>query len=311
MLELLYELMALLMLWLCLSAWQRDRAAPGRRLFMALCMGVSLWSAAHVATGRVALPPRLTDALLYLGVLSVAPLWLALALRVRGAPVAVGARAPFSIALLLAPGAICYGLLLSGDGAGWFLAREADGNTTLGPLWWAHAGYAWAIAIAGSVRFVRGALQMAETEARLRRLGTGLMSFTPILGSLAYVASGLRGEDPTPLFLGATLVALRSELYAGDLLQSIPISHHDLVSHIPTPLILTDLEDRVTEINPAAQLRLGITRSEALGRRLGAVRMDAVEAADLERWALVAAGREAGHILLVQPRRKLTPEVSA
>jgi PAS domain-containing protein len=308
MLALLYELMTLLMLWLCLSTSQRDRSAPGRHLFMALCLGVSLWSAAHLATDRMALPPWVADRLLYLGVLSVAPLWFALVLRVRGRP--VGERSAGPIALLLAPGAACYALVLTGDPEGWFLG-QADGGVTFGPLWWAHSGYAWAIATTASVRFVRGALQMPETEARIRRLGTGLMSFTPILGSLAYVAAGLRGDDPTPLFLGATLVALRSELYAGDLLQAIPVSHHDLVGHIPTPLILTDLDDRVTEINPAAQVRLGITRSDALGRRLGAIRREALESAELERWALVAAGREAGHILLIRPRKKHGAEVPA
>jgi hypothetical protein len=145
---LLFELMTLLTVWLCLSAWQRDRNAPGRSLFMALSLGVALWSAANLATLHGALPPRVVDRILYLGVLTVPVLWLALALRVRGAPVAERAAGP--IALLLSPGAACYVILLAGDPDGWFLRRDGDGAAQLGTLWWLHAGYAWAIATAGS-----------------------------------------------------------------------------------------------------------------------------------------------------------------
>lgn len=307
MVELLFELMTLLTVWLCLSAWQRDRNAPGRRLFMGLCLGVAVWSAANLATVRGALPPAVVDRILYLGVLTVPVLWFALALKVRAAPIVERAIGPAS--LLMAPGAACYALLLAGDPEGWFLRRGAIGTAELGPLWWAHAGYGWVIATAGSVQFIRGALQTGERDARIRRLGAGITSLTPILGSLVFASWGNSNVDPTPLFLGATLVTLRSALYSGDLLQALPISHHDLVSHIPTPLVLTDLDDRVIEINPAAQLRLGIARVDALDRSLDAILKDAPDPPDFERWPLVAAGREAGRIHLIVPRKR-TPEAT-
>jgi PAS domain-containing protein len=302
MVALLFELMALLTVWLCLSAWQRDRNAPGRRLFMALCLGVALWSAANLATLHAALPPRVVDAILYLGLLSVPVLWLALALRIRGGPVAE--RSAGALALLLAPGAACYVILLTGDPDGWFLRRDAGGAVAPGPLWWIHAGYSWVIATAGSVEFVRGALQTGDRQARVRRLGTGLVSLTPILASVLYVGWGRTPVDPTPLFLGATLVMLRSELYAGDLFQALPISHHDLISHIPTPLVLTDLDGRVLEINPAAQLRLAVARIDALDRSLDALLDEAPDPPRFERWPLVAGGREAGGIHLIVPRKR-------
>jgi PAS domain-containing protein len=299
MVALLFELLTI---WLCLSAWQRDRNAPGRRIFMALCLGVALWSAANLANLHGALPPRVVDRILYLGVLTVPVLWLALALKVRGAPVAERPAGP--IALLLAPGAACYVILLTGDPPGWFLRRADDGSMLLGSLWWLHAGYSWAIATAGSIEFVRGALQTGNRDARVRRLGAGLTSLTPILASLVFAGWGHATVDPTPLFLGATLVMLRSELYAGDLFEALPITHHDLISHIPTPLVLTDLEDRVLEINPAAQLRLAVARGDALDRSLDALLEEAPDPPEFERWPLVAAGREAGRIHLIVPRKR-------
>jgi PAS domain-containing protein len=308
MVEPLFELMTLLTVWLCLSAWQRDRNASGRRLFMGLCLAATVWSAAALATIRGALPPGAIDRILYLGILTVPVLWFALALRARGAPIAERAIGP--LALLMAPGAACYAILLAGDPGGWFLRRGGDGAIQLGPLWWAYAGYGWAIATAGSVQFIRRALQTGERDARIRRLGAAITSLTPILASLVYAGWGHSNVDPTPLFLGATLVTLRSDLYAGDLLQALPISQHDLVSHIPTPLILTDLDGHVIEINPAAQLRLGFARSDSLGRGLDAILEDAPDPPDFERWPLVAAGREAGCIHLIVPKKRAS-EASA
>lgn len=308
MVSLLFELMTLLTVWLCLSVWQRDRNAPGRRIFMGLCLGVACWSAANLLTLHSALSPQRVDRLLYLGVLTVPVLWLVLALRVRGAPVAE--RPPGLVALLLAPGTACYVILLAGDPDGWFLHRDAEGLARLGTLWWLHAGYSWAIATAGSVEFVRGALQTGNREARIRRLGAGLTSLTPIAASLVFAGWGHARVDPTPLFLGATLVMLRSELYAGDLFQALPITHHDLISHIPTPLVLTDLDHRVLEINPAAQLRLAVARVDALDRSLDALLEAAPDPPPFERWPLVAAGREAGCIHLIVPRKR-SPESPA
>ena len=70
------------------------------------------WSAAGLSRLHGVLDPVTLDRLSFLGVLPVPALWLALALVVRGSPLAT--RAPWGLCLLLLPGAICYGLLLQG-----------------------------------------------------------------------------------------------------------------------------------------------------------------------------------------------------
>lgn len=293
----LLELTALLACWLCLSAWQRDRTIRGRRLFIAMCLAVFAWSAGALTETLEAVTPADVDRLAYLGILVVPPLWLALALVLRDA--AIAERAPWALALLLAPGCGLYVLLYQDPAiSAWFTSVHADGTETFGPLWWLNAGYAWTLTILGTLHFGWSARSLRERRDRIRRITVASLTAVPLVANVAYVAAGLPGLDPTPILLGAWLVLLRSELFSGDLLQALPIAQHDLLSQLPTPLILTDLAGRVTEINPAAQACLGVAKADALERNIEALLEDAAFAPEFDRWALVAQGREAGQILL-------------
>lgn len=304
MTELLLELIALLTFWLCLAAWQRDRTTRGRKLFMGLCGAAVLWNAGNLVQALGAMPDRETQRLSYLGMLTLPALWLALALVVRGARVAE--RAPWALALVLAPGLACYALLFqSGLPADWLTANLPIGGVYIGPPSWLITGCCWILAGLGSFHFWRSARSLRGRGNKLRRISVAFASLVPLAANVSYATTGLPGFDATPILLGAWLVVLRSELFSGDLLQALPVTQHDLLSQLPTPLILTDLTGRVTEINPAAQNCLCIAKADALDRNIEAL----LEAADLapqfDRFALVAAGKEAGSILLpATPKRR-------
>ncbi|MGH0030162.1 MAG: histidine kinase N-terminal 7TM domain-containing protein [Myxococcota bacterium] len=298
--SLLIELTALLSCWLCIAAWQRDRTARGRRLFIAISAACCIWSAASLGQLHGALAPQDVDRMAFLAILPLPSLWLALALVVRGSPIV--ARAPWALGLLLAPGAFCFTLLFQdAETAAWFAANDPAGEWQAGPLFWANAGYAWAQALIASSLFVASARTLRTRRERFRRIAVGLLSLSPMLGNAFYVLSGLPGLDPTPVLLGASLVVLRSELFSGDLLQALPVSQQDLVNQLPRPLILTDHSGRVTEINPAAEACLAVAKADALERHVDGLLEEAAFAPEFERWSLVADGREAGFILL--PKR--------
>lgn len=303
MTDVLLELTTLLTLWLCLAAWQRDRTARGRRLFMAMCGGVLAWSAGNLVGSVGDLPEIEALRLSYLGILVLPPLWLALALVLRGARIAE--KAPWGLALLLAPGCALYVLLFQEfELASLFIASDANGALQFGPLWWLHAVYAWALTAIGSIHVGLSARRLRSRRGQLHRMLLAVCSVVPLVANAVFVLTGVPGFDPTPMLLGAGLVALRSELFSGDLLQALPVSQHDLVSQLPTPLILTDLGGRVTEINPAAQNCLGIAKADALDRNIEALLESAAFAPEFDRWPLVASGREAGAILLrARPKR--------
>ena len=300
--SLVTELSVLLSFWLCLSAWQRDRTARGRRLFIAMSGLVCVWGAAGLGQVHGALPPGGADRLAFLAILPLPALWLGLALVVRGSPLVD--RAPWALGLLLVPGAVCYGLLLQGPQlAHWFLLSGPYGVSRPGPLFWLNAGYGWALASLGSLHFLLSARSLRSRRERAKRCLVGALSIAPVVGNVVYVSWGLPGIDPTPILLAATLVALRSDLFSGDLLQALPVSQHDLVSRLPKPLILTDLHGRVTEINPAAEACLAVAKADALDRHIEGLFEQASFAPEFERWSLVAHGREAGFILLPQRAR--------
>ncbi len=202
MTELLLELTALLTFWLCLAAWQRDRTARGRRLFIALSACVFAWTTASLADAHDALLPGDVRRLTYLGVLALPALWLALSLVVRGS--ALAERAPWALAATLAPGACCYVLLFQApDLAAWFIGQAPGGEPVYGPLWWANTGYSWVLAGLGSLHFFLSAGRLRARRDRIRRVCVAVGSTLPMLANAAYILSGMPGLDPTPILLGA------------------------------------------------------------------------------------------------------------
>ncbi len=304
MTELLLELTALLTFWLCLAAWQRDRTARRRRLFMGLCGAAVLWNAGNLVQALGAMPDREAQRLSYLGMLTLPALWLALALVVRGARSAE--RAPWALALILAPGLVCYALLFHESGLpGGSVTPTVAGGIDFGAPSWLIAGYSWVLAGLGSFHFGMSARSLHGRGDQLRRVAVAVGSVVPLAANAVYATTGVPGLDATPILLGAWLVVLRSELFSGDLFQALPVSQHDLLSQLPTPLILTDLTGRVTEINSAAQNCLCIAKADALDRNIEALLEGADLAPEFDRFPLVAAGREAGGILLpATPKRR-------
>ena len=297
MTELLLELIALLTFWLCLAAWQRDRTARGRKLFMGLCGAAVLWNAGNLVQALGTMPDREAQRLSYLGMLTLPALWLALALVVRGARVAE--RGPWALALVLAPGLAGYALLFHSElPHDWLTTNMPIGSIYIGPPSWLITGCCWILAGLGSFHFGRSARSLRGRGDKLRRLSVAFASLVPLAANALYATTGLPGFDATPILLGAWLVVLRSELFSGNLLQALPVTQHDLLSQLPTPLILTDLTGRVTEINPAAQNCLCIAKADALDRNIEALLEAADLAPEFDRFPLVAAGKEAGTILL-------------
>jgi hypothetical protein len=296
MIQVLLELTALLALWLCLTTWQRDRTAPGRRLFIALCAAVFLWCAGGLASEAGGLDPQAATRLSLLGMLAVPCLWLGLALVVRGSPAA--RRTSWTLAAILAPAGAAYALHLLGPEQTARVLPIAAADWLVPELGWLYAGYAWCLGAVGAIQFGASARSLRKRSDRVRRVALAAGCAAGVAVNAAHVGAGLPGPDVTPVLLGALLVALRSDLFSGDLLQSLPLSQLDVLSQIPTPLILTDPADRVTAINPAALACLAIARADALDRNVLLLLEEASFAPPFERFSLVARGREVGGILV-------------
>jgi PAS domain-containing protein len=206
--------------------------------------------------------------------------------------------------MLLAPMVLPFGLMFSSRWSALFVQSIPGEIDVYGPLWWATLVYGYALVGAGSVMLLYSAFRMQSQRASRLRVGVALAALVPLAGNAWHVARGMEGIDPTPVLFGVALLALRPALFGGGLLDALPISHHQLLEQLPLGVILTDRRGVVVDLNPAAELRLGIPEAKAIGRMLEAVLSDAREAVQAEVTPIRSGDSEAGQLVLLDPPTK-------
>jgi PAS domain-containing protein len=305
------ELTMLLTFWLALGAWQRAgswqrfRSLPGRESLGALCVSAMLWCAGELAVQRDLLPEIWADRLRYLGILSIAPLWMGFAAHASGLDLA--RRMPWLPMLLLIPNLCLYALLYWERWSGLFLVTVPGEIDRYGPMWWVAAVYSYFLIVSGSSVLVVSALRSGTPQSWARRAVVGLAALVPLAGNAVYVWGGMQGYDATPLLFGVALFALAHAQLGDGLFQLPPITQHDLIEQLPIGVILADRHGTVVDLNPAAEQRLGISEARALGRALDAVLAAAADDLRAEVSPILSGGREAGQLVLIDPPEKTQP----
>jgi PAS domain-containing protein len=301
--EIALELNIALALWLCLGVSQADRSTPGRATFAALCVSAMVWCIGELVGQRALADEWLGDRIKYLGVLTLPPLWAGFA--AHAARLEVARRAPWFPLVLLLPQLCLFALLFAGGWSSLYMTSIQGGPDLYGPLWWTSMVYSYVLVAVGSAVMIASALRESHTEAWRRQLAVGFAALVPLAGNAVYVATGLAWPfPPAPILFCAALIALRHALFSGGLLQTLPVSHADLVTQLPIPLLLTDRRGAVMQLNPAAERRLGISEEHALGRSLDAVLAGAGEPLDWDTTPVRCRSREIGQIVHLDPPRK-------
>jgi PAS domain-containing protein len=305
------ELTALLAFWVGLGAWQHGREVPARLPFVGLALAVLAWCAGEIFTARGWVAPWTGAEIKYLGIVTLAPLWFAVSVHM--ARLEIGRRLPYLPLALMLPGLFVYSLLFLGPWAALFLPPGAYTQGGRGPLWWVHAFYAYALVVSGTAMQLSAAIRgrRAGGPGRWRWLSIGVASLLPLAGNAAYIATGRSwSHDPTPLLIGVTLLALRSAVFSGGLLEVLPVAQRDLIDHLPFGVVLADRFGAVIDVNPAAERRLGMLRRDALGRALEAVLAFAPPGTPVETTGVEVRGREVARFALLDlpaPAARLGP----
>jgi PAS domain-containing protein len=309
--EIALELNIALALWLCLGVSQADRSTPGRATFGALCLAAMVWCTGELVCQRHLADEWLGDRIKYLGVLALPPLWAGFA--AHAARLEMARRAPwFPIGLLL-PHAMLFGVLFAGGWSSLYTTTIEGAADLHGPLWWVSMVYSYLLVAAGSGALIASALREHPLERR-RQLAVGFAALVPLVGNVLYAQTGLELPfPPTPVLFCVSLLALRQTLFSGGLLQTLPVSHAELVMQIPVPLLLTDRRGTVVQLNPAAERRLGIVEEQALNRSLDAVLTEAADPVEWEITPVRCRSREVGQIVLLDAgaKRREPPEPGA
>ena len=262
------ELSATLALWTALSVWQRDGSTPGGRWFGALSLSVLVWCVGEMLATRGLVDPHTRAAIIYLGILTVPPFFLAVAAHAAAVPIV--RRMPWFPLGLCLPGVFLYGLLFMGPWGDLFLVFDHD-RSHEGPLFQIYVWYGYLLVLLGILLFALAGRRWPRA-GQLRRfsaLAVGVL--IPVAGNALYLYSDLRlSFDPTPVLLGVASVPLRAAIFRGGLFDVLPIDQGDLVRRVPVGLVIADELGGVIQVNAAAE-RLGISGERALGRSLDAV----------------------------------------
>jgi PAS domain-containing protein len=301
------ELTILLAFWLCLGVWQKDRSTAGRLTFVALGFSAILWCGGELLALREVLDEAVSDRIKYLGILSLPALWLGMAGHATRLELA--RRVPWFPAVLLLPMACPYALMFSSRWSGLFQTTVPNGADQVGPLWWVATVYGYLLVVTGSALLIASAFRRRRWGAPLRRLVVGAAALIPLAGNAIHIASGMSWlMDPTPLLFGTALLALRSAIFSGGLLQVLPVSQHDLIQQLPLGVILTDRRGVVIDVNPAAERRLCVSRARAVGRTLDAILSKAESHVRADVVPIFSREREAGQLVLIDPPGKAEDE---
>ncbi|WP_432496924.1 diguanylate cyclase [Kineococcus gypseus] len=270
-------------------AWRRRIGTPAAVPLTAALAAASVWCTAGVllATGQ---RPGALDALVHLQYLGITGTVAATRLFAG----AVGGRRPTARAVLLlcvVPVLVQLALLVD-PWTHWFYADVSyEGEplrreTVLGPLFWAHALYCYALVTSGSLAVAR---QRRHATGLLRRqLGTVLVATvlpTALNVVTLTVPLHLFPLDPTPAAFAVSGLLFAYAVLRQELLELLPVARGLVVDTLGDGVVVVDGQGRLVDLNPAARALL-----ERLGRGPAVVGRSFGDVAGPELAAAVGAG---------------------
>jgi len=253
-------------------AWRR-RPVAGATAFMALMLAVAEWSLGYaLELAGTGLPTKLFWARMqYLGIVTVPVAWLALVLDYTGFERWLTRR---NLALLSVDPLLTLLLAWTNDAHGLIWTRvELDTGAssqmlrlTHGPAFWLNALYSYALLLIGTLLLFRTYMR----SPRLYRKQIGIMllgALVPWAGNAFYLfLMPLPRLDLTPFAFILTGLVVAWGLFHFRLLDIVPIAHHTIVAGMADGVIVLDAQDRIVDLNPAAERIIGRTAEEVIGQ---------------------------------------------
>ena len=258
---------------LALALWiGRRRPAPGVRTFSVLMLCATGWSVSQaMVAGSVTLSAKLLWAKVGGFSAVTAPVaWLAFVLRYAQPPrrltrrhVALLAIEPFITMLLLWTNEV-HGLMWSRT---WLESSAGllKLGVSYGAWFWANLAYSYFLVSLGALLLV----QACSRAPRLyRRQGIGLLigGLLPWIGSALYLVFPTVDQAVLALSLLLLSVVVTWSLLHLRLFALMPLAREAVVENMDEAMIVLDLEERIADLNPAAQRLLGHSASEVIGR---------------------------------------------
>jgi len=253
--------------------WRR-RHVPGGVAFSVLMSAVTVWLVAYtlwlVNNGEQA--KDLLAKLEYVGIVTVPVAWFVFAAQYTGhgrwfTPARLAALAVIPIATLaLTWTNQMHGLIW----ATYTLYREGGvmlSDKTYGAWFWVHTGYSYVLVIAGTLLVIRWVLSYSHLyryQATVMLIGV----LVPTVGNVLYVFKlvDLQGVDLTPLAFSLSGLMLALGIFRFRLLDIVPVARDTIIEGMRDGLLVLDVQDRVVDMNIAAQRITGLSSAKVIGQ---------------------------------------------
>jgi diguanylate cyclase (GGDEF)-like protein len=248
---------------------QTRRTASGSIPLVVLMFALSWWDLTYSLfwANAPAPYPNFWLYVTYVGAVSVPPAFLLFALQLSG--IYHPLKAPFILALCVEPLLVLIALFTDPWHGLFFAGRETQGIGMMlhgGPVLWMNVTYSYLLVLIGFVVLIR---RFLETEGIYKKqigfvlIGVGfpwLNSFIFILGF-----SPFTNADNTPFSFSIAGLAFTYALLRYNLLDILPIARHVLIESMSDGVIVVDAQNRLVDINPAAEQVLGLSRKSRIG----------------------------------------------
>jgi two-component sensor histidine kinase/PAS domain-containing protein len=326
---------------LSLYTWRRRRT-PGSFYFAVFLASAAVWALASALENSVADAPSkiLFSKLSYLGLATVAPLWLLFAVDYGQRTRWLHSRwlrliwvIPVAVILLALTndwhGLVWPGITPVSDAPGAILVYAH------GPAVWINVMSAYALMLGGSIILLETALRSFR-QSYLPAVTMILGIVVSLAANILYVTglNPIRGLDITPFAFTVSGLLFTWAIFGQRLFELVPVAREMLIQVMADGAIVLDDEEKVVEINPAARRILNVPEGEgardiglAAGRWPALARgfqseLDVIEEVRIDSpggatWLDVrvsvlrdASGRLAGRLVVLQDvtRRKLAEE---
>ena len=254
-------------------AWRR-RPAPGATPAVWLTLAGAEWALGYaLELGSADLPSELFwGKVQYLGMVIVPVTWLAFALQYTGREtwltrrnVALLAIEPLVTLLLVWTNEV-HGLIYSSFELtinGSFVMLDE----TFGAWAWVDVAYSYGLILLGTLLLIQAFIR----SPRLYRKQVGVVligAFAPWAAEVLSI-SGLRPFphlDLTPFAFIVTGLAMVWGLFRFRLLDIVPVARDAVIESMGDGVIVLDAQNRIVDLNPAAQRIIGRPASEAIGQ---------------------------------------------
>lgn len=267
-------LSGVLAIWLSLGIWrQRDHIL--NRTFSLLMAAAAIWALCYMMSVLAADPPTqvLWEKAKYIGIVAIGPLWLAFALQY----VQQGhwlkkwwLRALIALEIGGVPA-----VFTNDQHRLWWPTTTFVTNgpypdlaVTYGPIFWLHTAISYSFLLAGVLIYLNFYRQVPLQHRRQTQIIILAMSI-PLVGNILVLSDSLPAAvgsiDLTPFLISLTGVLVAYTMFKYRFLDVRPVARMIIFDQMKGGIIILDEQQRIVDINPAAQEMTGMELEQVMG----------------------------------------------